>query len=83
MTRKTPPIDLGKTYRTRDGQEVELTEIVPRNSAGGRVTFPVKGAIISISPTGRRLRKRGIWTLSGRWDAPKAGPKDLIEVKEG
>lgn len=78
---KHPRVDLDKEYRTRDGQEVELNNIVMRNSAGDRPTFPVKGAILSTTPTGRVRRRRAIWTLSGRWDATKAGDLDLVLVE--
>ena len=74
-------IDLKKKYRTAGGQDVELHDIVKRNSAGRRVTFPVKGAVISVSATGRAVRTRCIWTMAGRYLAGKRHDYDLIEVK--
>lgn len=82
MTKKSPPVDPAKKYRTVGGQDVEISGIVKRNSAGHRVTFPVKGRILSETPTGRIRREHAIWTLAGRFMVGKNHKNDLIEVKD-
>lgn len=73
-------VDLTKRYATRDGREVELYDIVEFNSAGDRVTFPIKGNIITRTPAGRRRTAYTIWKRNGRADIFRESPDDLIEI---
>ena len=81
MTKRVVPIDPGKQYRTREGKDVEIRGVVKNNSAGNRVTYPVKGSILSETATGRVVRQYAIWTLAGRFMSGKNHKNDLIEVK--
>ena len=76
-------IDLNKQYKTRGGQDVILHEITTRpvRKGGGPATFPVKGSIINITPTGQKRREFNIWTTSGMFSVLDTSDKDLIEVK--
>jgi hypothetical protein len=82
MTKKVVPIDPGNAYRTRDGHDVEIRGVVKNNSAGNRVTYPVKGSILHKTSTGRVRREYAIWTLAGRFMSGKNHKNDLIEVKD-
>lgn len=73
-------IDLTKTYTTRDGREVLLHDIILFNSTGFAVTFPVKGSIITHTPTGRLRTKYAIWRIDGRFTVTGEAPEDLIEI---
>ena len=76
-------IDMKKTYRTREGNKVELIRInlEPVSAEQGPATFCVKGTIISKYPSGRTKREYNIWRLDGRYSIFKETPDDLIEVK--
>ena len=39
-------IDVNKSYRTKNGQRVINLTYVPLNSAGNKVTYPIKGSIV-------------------------------------
>jgi hypothetical protein len=39
-------IDIKKRHETADGQRVLNLHYVPFNSAGGKVTYPIKGSIV-------------------------------------
>lgn len=78
---KRKKIDPNKEYRTRSGCQVMGLKIVPRNSAGGLVTYPVKGTVI------RREKPRKIeyqiWSIYGETNVVWPGLKsedDLVEV---
>lgn len=72
--------DTSKTYRTRSGHRVVLHEVVPRNSCGALVTFPVKGTIV-LSEKPRRTRFN-IWTIDGRAEAVGESKFDIVEVEK-
>jgi len=75
-------IDPAKKYVNGKGQEVQNIQIVPRNSAGDLVTFPVKGSVV--------IRKKplkleySIWTMEGISDPVwhHNSWEDLVEVTE-
>lgn len=66
-------IELGKTYRTRDGREVRIYAV----DGGGRL--PVHGAA---SRDGKTWVQES-WSIGGEWapDDLAATPMDLIEVR--
>jgi hypothetical protein len=72
-------IDLNKTYKTRNGCEVVLHDIVLKNSAGGEVSYPVKGTVV----TRKNPRKTTmmIWSIDGITDIVwgKRQGWDLVE----
>jgi hypothetical protein len=75
-------VSLDKKYRTRRGDEVELHDIVLRNSAGFLVTFPVKGTILVPLKKSTRVRRQfTIWTMDGRESAFVENNLDLVEVE--
>jgi hypothetical protein len=74
-------IDLKKKYKTRSGRRVINLSYVPLNSAGKKVTYPVKGTVV--------LREKPlkttymIWSEDGYADVvwePGTHKDDLIEV---
>lgn len=73
-------IDINKEYKTRDGNVVINLEYIPFNSAGKRVTFPIKGTIVYEKP---RKLQYCIWTKDGKYDPTwsKEEGMDLVEVK--
>lgn len=73
-------VDLKRKYRTRNGRAVELHDIVPLNSAGRLVTFPVKGSIIRVTPSGRRVPEYNIWRTDGRMSVFIVTDNDLVEI---
>lgn len=73
-------VTLDKKYRTVGGNDVELHEIRLQNSAGGFVTFPVKGSILHVKPSGRIVREYAIWKLDGHSMPTGTTPDDLIEI---
>lgn len=73
-------VDSKKQYRTVDGQRVINIHIVPKNSAGNLVTFPVKGSIV-ISEKPLRF-EYAIWTMEGYYYAGCSNhPTNLVEEK--
>ena len=75
-------IDITKTYKTRNGKEVEGLHIVMHNSCGDEVTYPVKGSVV----VKKRPRKTEyhIWSLDGRANTvfKDTEHRDLILVEE-
>jgi len=72
-------IDLGKIQTTRGGKRVIALRYVPRNSAGRKVTFPIKGTVIEREKPLRTSYQ--IWTEDGEVD-PVWGrnpERDLVE----
>lgn len=77
MTKAPFPV-LGREYRTRSGDRVVIHEVKPFNSAGGRVTFPVKG---TVHWRGRARKKTyQIWTVDGRASVLRPHRHDIIEI---
>ena len=72
-------IEAGKKYHLRGGLTCEVFEIRLYNSAGNRVTFPVKGHILRTTPTGRVKRDYNIWKLNGQAMAVGEHMHDIIE----
>lgn len=74
-------IDLKKKYKTRDGRDVILHDIVEFNSCGNRVTYPVKGSIVN-KKVYTKLQF-SIWSKDGFADVvwnKNSHNRDLIEV---
>ncbi len=72
-----------KKYQTVDGRSVINIHIIPKNSAGHRVTYPVKGTIVT------KTRKRTtysyeIWSIDGINDVVwgKNNHLNLVELGE-
>jgi len=65
-----PIINISKPVRTKCGLRVVNLKRVPINSAGRKVTFPIKGTIIlrEKSDYQRQKTEYGIWTDNGRFD---------------
>jgi hypothetical protein len=72
-------ISLDKKYKTKDGKEVVLFEIKTTNSAGGMVSYPVKGYIRRKG----RPPKYMIWSIDGLVDIVwgNNASSDLVEVE--
>ena len=71
-------IDCTKTYQTRNGKRVVNLTNVPFNSAGDKVTFPIKGTIIVRE---KPLKTSyAIWTIEGKYDVFRDNLWDLIEI---
>jgi hypothetical protein len=71
-------IDISKKYKTRDGCSVEGLHIKTTNSAGRKVTFPLKGNVV-IQKVYRKLHYC-IWTEKGTFHViDKKHDWDLIE----
>jgi hypothetical protein len=73
-------INMDKTYTTRDGREVIIHEVKMHNSAGEIVSFPVKGTIIEVLPSGRRRRTFSIWSLEGRARPLHEHDSDIVDL---
>jgi len=61
-------IDITKKYRTIGGDEVVDLQYIPKNSAGKKVTYPIKGTIIRKGQTGRwghQKKDYQIWSEDG------------------
>lgn len=58
-------IDTTRKYTTREGATVTIHDIVPHNSAGERVTFPIKGSVRKLVNVRYRTHYQ-IWTSDGR-----------------
>lgn len=72
-------IKLGREYTTRKGDDVIIHEISPLNSAGFKVTFPVKGTIVRKLKKGNRVKREyNIWRLDGRISIWGEREDDLI-----
>lgn len=56
-------IEKGKTYLTRSGKKVIIHDIKLTNSAGNKVTYPVKGIIIDKEKPYRT--RYCIWSIDG------------------
>lgn len=76
-------IDITKKHKTRSGSEVIGLKYVPYNSAGNKVTYPIKGTIRELVNV--RYRNRYcIWSKGGLKNVvfPQLHPEDdLIEVR--
>jgi len=72
-------IDLNKTYKLRNGWEVQNLTLVLCNSSGNEVTFPIKGTYIEKRVGKKDKTHFDIWTLDGRKDTSTyCGQLDLI-----
>lgn len=69
-------IDINKKYRTVCGHDVVGLQRVEFNSAGNRVTFPIKG---SIKIPGKRSLKYEIWNEQGKCKVFGDSKFDLVE----
>jgi hypothetical protein len=67
-------VSLDKKYQTRDGKKVTLYAIK------GLTTFPVKGALLHTTQSGRTKRDYQIWKIDGRFNAIGESYLDLVEV---
>lgn len=80
VTERSPRvIDTTRHYTTRKGAKVTIHEIVPRNSAGELVTFPVKGNVRELVNVRYRNRFQ-IWTMEGRASVLGDDPDDIIDL---
>jgi hypothetical protein len=74
-------IDKTKKYKTQNGYEVIIEDIIINNGNGKEVTFPVKGSYIIPRKKGKDKKKRTLWTLDGRDNVLKIKTGlDLIEI---
>ena len=55
-------IDINKPAKTTDGRTVINLSYVPYNSAGGKVTYPIKGTILNPKP---KRPECAIWSVDG------------------
>ena len=61
------------SYVTRDGLRVDINTVEVT-----RYTFPIKGHLITYTPTGRTRRTWGIWKVNGQERAVGEHPTDII-----
>lgn len=73
-------IDVSKTYKTREGKNVEGLHIVLHNFCGHEVTYPIKGTIVLKEKP--RKTEFAIWSLDGKKNIVFTDGKydDLIKV---
>ena len=71
-------IDITKQYKTGAGKRVINLSIIPLNSSGGKVTYPVKGSIV-IREKPLKLEYY-IWSIDGIGDV--VWPNKLYNLEE-
>jgi hypothetical protein len=65
----------------KDGRRVIGLKYVPFNSAGARVTYPIKGSIVTCEKPLKTTY--GIWSIDGKNDVVWGKGPDLASVPEG
>lgn len=73
-------IKVGKTYRTRNGKKVTVSDIKLTNCSGNLVTFPVKGSVWKKEDHIGKNPQYEIWTIEGKNHVLHfESPLDLVE----